>query len=85
MMDIKNHVLELGNSMVASVKSFEWNQNKTLKTQTLANLIDIGPRVTCCVSKGKTKLKTIKYSQFCLFFASSDMLGNRKHVLELGN
>ena len=38
MLGIRKHVLELGNLMVASAKSFEWNQNKTLNHKTLKPL-----------------------------------------------
>ena len=52
MLDTKKHVLELRNSMVASDKSFDRNQNRTLKpkkTLKLANLANFGPRAECQV------------------------------------
>ena len=51
MFGIKKHVLQLGNSMVASDKSFELNHNKTLKPLKLANLANFGPAVACFISK----------------------------------
>ena len=38
MLGIKKHLLQLGNSMVASEKSFELNQNKTIKLLNHKNL-----------------------------------------------
>ena len=43
MLGIKKHVLKQGISMVASNKSFEPNQNKTLKSLKLANFDFLGP------------------------------------------
>ena len=48
-MCMKEHVLELGNSMVASDKSFKPNQNpEPVKPLKFANLANFGPTVTCC-------------------------------------
>ena len=38
MLGIQQHVLKLGNSVVASEKSFELNQNKTIKLLNHKNL-----------------------------------------------